>query len=153
MTNEDNYAGYCDLVVEQGSNCTDLVVVIEHVTRSDWQRLIECLSATDMDVAWKAQDLPDDVLPPRSESPIEDQLELELRTGPLAMRCRYLAADQVIIVINAADIRDAAAARIVLRLMSTLGRLLESTTRLVRDRETGNLLLRYQPGQGLSQRE
>ena len=150
MSHDDDYGAWCDVVLRNSQGCATLLIILDDVSDADWQRLIEYLTVTDMRVNDGSQTGNGDDASRRGSRATAKASELALHAGPLEMACRYTAKRDIVIEIERVHIRDAASARIVLRLMSTLGRLLDRTSWLACDDRTGSRILQYRPGQGLS---
>jgi hypothetical protein len=128
-----------------------LKLLIRNIEDDAWQKLFGFLLSTDAQLSLLKNESPSE-LPEKIESVLSDTqnhfvlsilLDGVTALGPLS------GSDHIGLLINPWEIDDEAKARILFRLMSTIGRALEEKVLLVREHEEDIPVFEYVPGKGI----
>lgn len=128
-----------------------MVIRIENTDLNDWQSLIDFLRSTeatlDYSIEGKTADLPSSVAEVVLD--MESSGLLNIGLDGVAVHCHFLASDEIQLDLDPGQIDNENKARIVFRLMSTVGRTLKKTVLLAPKNNEEDVSFRYEPGKGI----
>ena len=130
----------------------DLMVIrIENTDLNDWQSFIDFLRSTeatlDYSIEGKTADLPSSVTEVLLD--MESSGLLNIGLDEVAVNCHFLTPDEIQLDLDPGQIDNENKARIVFRLMSTIGRTLNKTVLLAPKNNEEDVIFRYEPGKGI----
>ncbi|MGI0117753.1 hypothetical protein [Zooshikella sp. RANM57] len=126
-------------------------ILIKNVSIDDWQLLIDFLRSTDAKLdlykCGEKVNLPHSVK--NIVTSIEQSYSLIITLNTIKLCCEFAKGQQIILTFDPSEVDDEIKARIIFRLMSTVGRRLDKCVILALDDGINKTLFEYTPGEGL----
>ena len=125
-------------------------IYVNDTSLNDWQRFVDYLRKTEARLEYfvnEVQALPiqiDEIFQSREHTRL-----LAINLGGVSLNCHFFVLDQIELDFDLGDIRSEAQAKVVFRLMSTIGRVLDKVVILTYENEDQQPIFKYQPGKGL----
>jgi hypothetical protein len=126
-------------------------IVIKGVNLNDWQSFIDFMKRTEAGMNFycdgEAATLPENIW-----DIVLDQkhaCQLSIRLNGITAHCYFLLADEIELEIDPVEIDGEAKAKVVFRLMSTVGRTLNKHVVLTLENNGEKPAFRYEPGSGI----
>lgn len=124
---------------------------IKHVSLNDWRAFIDFLQHTETTLDYSIENqpskLPDDInniVLNQQQSPC-----LTLHLDGVTVRCHFSTPENITLDFDPKEIDNEPRAKVIFRLMSTVGRTLNKPVTLTPENNEHKILFIYQPGKGI----
>ncbi|MBU2710501.1 hypothetical protein [Zooshikella harenae] len=126
-------------------------IVVKDVSVDGWQLLIDFLRSTDAKLdLYKGGEkifLPHSVK--NIVTSIEQSYSLIITLNMIKLYCDFAKVQQIILIFEPTEVDDEIKAKIIFRLMSTVGRILDKKVVLTQENKNNKILFEYVSGEGL----
>jgi hypothetical protein len=126
-------------------------IYIKDVELSDWQAFIDFLRRTDANLEYFVEGEPAELPQSIAEVVISQDHPYLLTIGldGLTVNCHFFIPEEIELNIDPREIDSEAKAKVVFRLMSTVGRALNKQVILTPENNEERLIFKYEPGAGI----